>query len=87
MDRLRNAVVRVKGGAWLCRAPVILSWSNGPSLELVPGVVYEAGVRYRGMDIGTVLDDCLSADRLPPNIRISTPLRRASRRSSVPREA
>jgi hypothetical protein len=39
MEQLRDTVVRVKDGEWVCRAPVVFSWSNGPSLELTPGVV------------------------------------------------
>ena len=70
MERLRDALVRVKGGVWLCRAPVLLSWTNGPSLELAPGVVYEAGVRYRGVDVGAMLDDWLATGTLPRNVSI-----------------
>lgn len=70
MERLRDALVRVKGGVWLCRAPVLLYWTNGPSLELAPGVMYEAGVRYRGVDVGAMLDDWLATGTLPRNVSI-----------------
>jgi hypothetical protein len=73
MERLRDAVERIKDGVWLCRAPVLLAWSNGPSLELAPGVVYEAGVRYRGVDVGTMLDDWLATSTLPPDVSIRFP--------------
>jgi hypothetical protein len=73
MKTLKDSVIRVKDGVWLCRAPVLLSWSNGPSLELAPGVVYEAGVRYRGMDIGAVLDDWLATGTLPRNVSVRLP--------------
>jgi hypothetical protein len=62
MERLRNAVRHVKDGEWLCRAPVVLTWSNRQSLALAPGVVYRAGVRYQGVDVGALLDDWLATN-------------------------
>jgi hypothetical protein len=70
MERLRDAVVRVKDGEWLCRVPVVFVWSNGPSLALTPGVVYRKGVRYQSVDIAEMLDDWLATDRLPSNVSI-----------------
>jgi hypothetical protein len=73
MERLRDALVRVKDGVWTCRAPVLLAWNNGPSLELAPGVVYEAGVRYRGVDVAAMLDDWLATGKLPPSVSLRIP--------------
>lgn len=70
MERLREALVRVKDGVWMCRAPVLLAWSNGPSLELAPGIVYEAGIRYRSVDVAAMLDDWLATGQVPPNISV-----------------
>jgi hypothetical protein len=73
MQRLTSSVTRLRVGVWLCRTPVVLSWTNGPSLELLPGMVYEAGVRYRGVDVATMLDNWLAWGRLPPNVNIRVP--------------
>jgi hypothetical protein len=70
MERLRDAVLRVKDGEWLCRAPVVLTWSNRQSLELMPGTTYVAGVRYQGVDVATMLDDWLATGTVPSDIRI-----------------
>ena len=43
---------------------------TGLRLELAPGVVYEAGVRYRGVDVGAMLDDWLATGTLPRNVSI-----------------
>jgi hypothetical protein len=73
MERLRDAVLRVKDGEWLCRAPVVLTWSNRQSLQslqLVPGTTYVAGVRYQGVDVATMLDDWVATGTVPSDIRI-----------------
>lgn len=70
MERLRDAVIRVKDGEWLCRAPVVFAWSNGLLLELTPGVVYRTGVRCESVDVAVMLDDWLATGRLPLNVSI-----------------
>ena len=70
MERLRDAVVRIKDGEWVCRAPVLLTWSNGSSLELTPGVMYRAGVQHEGVDVATMLDDWLATGILPAYLSI-----------------
>jgi hypothetical protein len=65
MERLSDAVVRVKDGEWLCRVAVVFAWINGPSVALTPGVVYRKGVRYENVDIAEMLDNWLATDRLP----------------------
>jgi hypothetical protein len=70
MERLRDAVVRVKDGEWLCRVAVVFAWRNGPSVALAPGVVYRKGVRYESVDIAEMLDDWLATDRLPPSVSV-----------------
>jgi hypothetical protein len=73
MEQLRDAVVRVKEGEWLCRVAVVFAWSNGPSVALSPGVVYRKGVRYESVDIAEMLDHWLATDRLPPNVSVQIP--------------
>jgi hypothetical protein len=70
MERLRDSLIRVKDGVWMCRVPVLLAWSNGPSLELPPGVVYRTGAQYQGVDVATMLDDWLATDTLPPHVTV-----------------
>jgi hypothetical protein len=72
MELLRDAVVRVKDGEWLCIA-VVFAWSNGPSVALTPGVVYRKGVRYESVDIAEMLDDWLATGRLPPDVSVQIP--------------
>lgn len=67
---LRDAVLRFIDGVWICRTPVVLTWNNGLSLELERGMVYEAGVRYKGVDVATMLDEWLATGSLPPDTSI-----------------
>ena len=71
MERLRDAVVRVKDGEWLCRVGVVFAWSNGLSVALTPGVVYRKGVRYESR-YSEMVDDWLATERLSPNVSVQT---------------
>ena len=73
MDRLRDAVERIRDGEWLCRAPVVFVWSNGPSLPLTAGVTYRKEVQYQGGDVAAMLDDWLATGRLPLNVTTRFP--------------
>jgi hypothetical protein len=70
MERLRDAVVRVKDGEWFCRARVVFVWSNGRSIVLAPGVTYRKGTRSEWDDVAAMLDDWLATDRLPLGVSI-----------------
>jgi hypothetical protein len=72
LEALRKGLVRVKDGVWQCCAPVLITWSNGESLELRPGTVYVLGARYQGVDVAALLDDLL-AGCLPESVSIRFP--------------
>jgi hypothetical protein len=73
-QKLRDALVRVKDGEWLCRAPVVFLLGNDSrAVELTPGVVYRIGVRYQGNDIAAILDDWLATGTLPAYVSLRFP--------------
>ena len=73
MQKLRDALVRIKDGEWLCRAPVVFLLGNDGSLELIPGLVYRIGVRYQGTDVAAMLDDWLATGSLPTYVGVRFP--------------
>ena len=72
MRRLGEAVLRLKDGEWLCRAPVtpLVSGNGSHTIELTPGVVYRKGVRHYGLDVAAMLDDWLATGTLPSHLSI-----------------
>jgi hypothetical protein len=73
-QKLRDALVRVKDGEWLCRAPVAFVLRNDSrTVALTPGVVYRIGARYQGIDIAAMLDDWLATGTLPAYVSIRFP--------------
>ena len=73
-QRLRDILIRVKDGEWLCRAPVVFASGNGShSIELTPGVVYRTGVQHEGIDVAAMLDDWLATGKLPAHFSIRFP--------------
>lgn len=68
-SRLKDAVTRMTGGEWFCRAPVTI---HGPSasFDLTPGATYRRGRMFNGVDVVAVLDTWLDTGSLPPNFMV-----------------
>lgn len=68
-SRLKDAVTRLTGGEWFCRAPVTI---QGPaaSFDLTPGATYRKGRVFNGVDVVAVLDIWLQTGTLPPNFTV-----------------
>ena len=67
--RLREAVLFLEEGLWLCRAPLTLRGPFG-NAELAPGVTYRRGRCAGLVDVADILDHWSTTGRLPPNISV-----------------
>jgi hypothetical protein len=68
-SRLKDAVTRMNGGEWFCRAPVTI---QGPaaSFDLTPGATYRKARVFNGVDVVAVLDIWLQTGTLPPDFTV-----------------